>query len=235
MQLLLSLAAAVSFQQPFQLFLELPHILEVPVHAGKPDVRHRIQSLQMIHNQLADLAGRPLPLLRIHHILLRGVNHDLKLAGGNRPLLAGAHQARQQLMAVEPLATAILLHHHVGDLVDPLIRGEAPLALLALAPPPNGIGFFTLARVNHTVLRKPAVRTFHFNSILVDRREVLSSAKRPTRRKRSTAGLQLQAGCALRAVYWMVYAAVVTALLRYPVAAANALIVSLADTWIGPL
>jgi hypothetical protein len=65
-QLLLPLARAMALQQILQLFLELPHVLEVPVDRGKPDVRHRIQSLEVLHDQLANLRGRPLPLRSVH-------------------------------------------------------------------------------------------------------------------------------------------------------------------------
>jgi len=52
-----SLPPAMSFQQPFQLFLELPHILEIPIHAGKPDIRHRVQ-LRAYSFSLLDYRGR---------------------------------------------------------------------------------------------------------------------------------------------------------------------------------
>ena len=52
----------------------------------------------------------------------------------DRPLFAGLQQAADQLLALEALARAVLLHHHVRDLVDPLVAGEALAAVEALAP-----------------------------------------------------------------------------------------------------
>src|ERR1700733_3351584 len=84
-------------------------------------------------------------------------------------------QTAQNLVAVKFLPAAVFLHYHVGDFVDTFIRGKALVAALTLAPPPNRIGLFALARVHHTVLRKPAVRTLHlvcFDSNKIDSRDI---------------------------------------------------------------
>ena len=85
----------------------------------------------------------------------------LQLARGDRPLFAGAQQAAQHLLPVEALAAAVFLHHHVGDLVDALVGGEAPVAALALPPPPDRVGLLALARVHHPILPETAIRTLH--------------------------------------------------------------------------
>ena len=76
-------------------------------------------------------------------------------------------QPAQHLLAIELLAPPVLLHHHVRNLVDALIRREALVAALALAPPANRVRLFALARIHHAVLRKPAVRTLHRNASIL--------------------------------------------------------------------
>ncbi len=132
-------------QQLFQLRLELAHILEVPIHTGKPDIRHRIDVLQPRHNQLAHLAGRALPLRRIDDIRLGLIHNLLQLQRRNRPLLAGMQQPAQNLLPVELLAPSVFLHHHVRNLVDPLVRRKPLVAAFALAPAANRVRLFTLA------------------------------------------------------------------------------------------
>ena len=83
---------------------------------------------------------------------------------GHGALLAGAAQPGQHLLAVEGLAASVLLHHHVRDLVDPLVGGEALGAAEALAPAADDLAFLALARVHHLVLEVAAVGTLHLAS-----------------------------------------------------------------------
>ena len=92
---------------------------------------------------------------------LSGVYDGLQLAGRDGALLAGAEQAAEHLLAVEALAAAVLLDHHVGNLVDALVGGEAAIAALALPPAADRVGLLALARVDDTVLPEAAIRTFH--------------------------------------------------------------------------
>src|SRR5262249_17423566 len=79
----------------------------------------------------------------------------------DRPLLARFQEAGQQLLTVEPLARAVLLHHHVRDLVDPFVAGEALAAAEALAPAANHLALLRLPRVDDLVPEVAAVRAFH--------------------------------------------------------------------------
>ena len=56
-----------------------------------------------------------------------------------------------ELLPLEPLARAVLLDHHVRDLVDPLVAGEAPAAVEALAPAADDLAFLALARVDDLI------------------------------------------------------------------------------------
>ena len=56
---------------------------------------------------------------------------------------------------------AVLLDHHVRDLVDPLVAGEAAAAVEALAPAANHLAFLALARVDDLVAEMAAERALH--------------------------------------------------------------------------
>ena len=94
---------------------------------------------------------------------LHVVGDRLERRHGHRPLLAGLEQAGDQLLALEPLAAAVLLDHHVGDLVDPLVAGEAAAALEALAAPADDVAFLALARVHDLVAQWPQYG--HFTAV----------------------------------------------------------------------
>src|SRR5580698_1857048 len=155
-------------QQSFQLFFELTHILEVSINRGETNVGHRVETLQVLHDQLADLARSALALWRIHEIALRSVHYPFQLAGRNRTLLARAQQAAQNLLPVEALAASIFLHHHVRNFVDALVSGEAAIAALALAPAADRVRLLALARIDNPVLCEATVRTLHAVWILAD-------------------------------------------------------------------
>src|SRR5207244_11802089 len=63
--------------------------------------------------------------------------------------------------AIEFLAAAVSLNHHVANFVDALVSGEALAALQTLAAPADGIGFLALARIHHLVIFKTTERTLH--------------------------------------------------------------------------
>ena len=65
--------------------------------------------------------------------------------------------------ALEAFAGPVLLHDHVGDLVDPLVAGEAPAAfrIEALAPTTDDLALSALARVDDLVSEMAAERALH--------------------------------------------------------------------------
>src|SRR2546430_423300 len=78
-----------------------------------------------------------------------------------RALLAGALEPVHELGALEGLPPAVLLDHHGERLLDPLVGGEAPAAVLAVAPAADRVPFLAEARVHDPVLQVVAERAAH--------------------------------------------------------------------------
>ena len=102
----------------------------------------------------------------VHQEGFGGVDDCFQLACRNGAFFAGAEQAAEDLLAVESLAAAVFLDHHVGDFVDALVGGEAAVAALALAAAADGVGLLAFARVDDAILPETAIGTFHATWIL---------------------------------------------------------------------
>src|ERR1035438_7340446 len=126
-------------EQFLQLSHELAHVFEIQINRGEAYIGDFIDALQAIHDQFADFAGFALTIGRVHHEALGIIDDLLQSAHGDRPLLARPQQPIQHFLTLELFAPPVFLDHHVGDLVDPLIGREVPLALQALAAEVNGI------------------------------------------------------------------------------------------------
>src|SRR5262249_49650602 len=148
-------------EQFLQFVRKLVDVAEMTIHRREPDVRDFIEALELLHHERADLGGRDFLL----GALLEGRPHPVgpRFPGGDapRPLLAGLQEAGDQLRPLEPFARAVLLHHHVGDLVDPLVAGEALTAAEALAPPPDYFAFLRFARVDDLVAEMRTIGALH--------------------------------------------------------------------------
>ena len=84
-----------------------------------------------------------------------------QLADRYGPLFAGPEQPVKHLLAVELFPPAIFFHHHVGDFVDALVRGEALTALQTLAAAADGVCLLGLAGIHDFVIDESAKRTLH--------------------------------------------------------------------------
>src|SRR5205807_5481277 len=102
-----------------------------------------------VHDQFTDLAGGALALRRINYVLLHLIDNLLHFSHGDWALFAGAQHSSQYFLALELLPPAALFHHHIRNLVDSFIGGEALFALQALAATANGFALFALARVHY--------------------------------------------------------------------------------------
>ena len=150
-----------SFEQAFEFFLELADVLEVAVDGGEADVGDGVEALEVIHDEFAHLRCGALALGRVDQKALGGVDDRFELARRDWTFFAGTEQAAQNFLPVEALTAAILLDHHVGNFVDALVGGEAPIAALALAAPPDRVGFFAFTRVDDPILPKSTIWTLH--------------------------------------------------------------------------
>ena len=148
-------------QQILQLHHELLYVLEIQINRGKAHIRDFVIAPQSVHDQLAQFAGLALALGGLDYKSFRLIYDLLQLADRYGSLLAGPQQAIQHLLAIEFLAAAVFLDHHVGNFVDALVSGEALAALQTLAAPADGIGFLALARIHHLVIFKTTERTLH--------------------------------------------------------------------------
>src|SRR6185503_9103179 len=79
----------------------------------------------------------------------------------DRTLLARLEQAGDQLLPLEALPAAVLLHHHVRDLVDPFVAREAAAALEAFTAAADHVALAALARVDDLVAEVAAERALH--------------------------------------------------------------------------
>ena len=113
----------------------------------------------MTYAPISSVADLPLRL-----VLKRGldpVGDRLERRHADRALLAGLQQAVHELLPVEPLPAAVLLHDHVRDFVNPLVAREPAAAVEALTPAPDDLALVALPRVHDLVAEVGAVGTLH--------------------------------------------------------------------------
>src|SRR6185503_12329037 len=127
--------------QRLQLVHEFGNVLELQIHGSKTYIGDFIKLFQSAHDLLADLTRWPLALRRFLHIFFDRVHNAVQFRRRHRTLFTSSQKSGHNLVAVERLATAILLDHHVGDFVDSFIRSEAPFAFQTFAPPPDRFAF----------------------------------------------------------------------------------------------
>src|SRR6267142_1965426 len=148
-------------QQILELVRELVDVAEVTIHRRKPDVRHFVEPLELFHHESADVRRCNFLLGTLLQRRLHSIGHRLERRDADRPLFTRFEQPCDQLLPVEPFARAVLLHHHVRNLVDPLVAGEPLPAVEAFAPAPDDLPFLRFARVDDLVAQVRAVWTLH--------------------------------------------------------------------------
>src|SRR6185369_2923862 len=90
------------------------------------------------------------------------VGHRFDGRNADRTLLARLEEAGNQLLPFEAFARAVLLDHHVGDLVDAFVTGETAAAVETLTPAADGFALLALARVHDFVAKMAAERALHW-------------------------------------------------------------------------
>ena len=89
------------------------------------------------------------------------VDDRVELDGRDRPLLAGLHEARAKLVAVEPLPPAVVLDDHVRDLLDRFVGGEPATAGGAFPAAADDLALAALAGVHDPVVHGGAEGALH--------------------------------------------------------------------------
>src|SRR4029078_2525142 len=123
---------------------------EVAVDRRKTHVGHLVEPLQLLHYERADLGSRDFfRVSRVEHHF-DAIGTVLDRGDAHRPLLARFQQAGNQLLPLEALPAAVLLHDHVRDVSDSLVARETLLAIRAQALPPAAdlAAILFLARVD---------------------------------------------------------------------------------------
>jgi len=126
---------------------------ELPVDAGKADIRHLVEPAEFIDHELPDRRRRHLPIERQLDLIFYFVGHAQEFAVFDGPFVARPLQAGDDLALVPRLALAAFLNDDEFDRVfDALVCGEFLAAGFALAPPADRPPRVTIARVDYPEL-----------------------------------------------------------------------------------
>src|SRR5947207_186698 len=118
------------------------------IHRGEPHVGDFVEPLQFFHHERADVRRGDLLLRPLLERPLDAIRDRLERRDAHRALLARFEQPGDELLALEPLARAVLLHDHVGDFIDPLVAREA----LAAWKPPTAPGVGTATPIARSAI-----------------------------------------------------------------------------------
>jgi hypothetical protein len=149
--------------------LELRHegvdVFESAINRGEPNVGDLVQFPQLAHDELADLLRRDLVVFPVLQLLLDCVDDLFQSRRWDGAFFTGFVEAGQELGPIELDPAAVTFDHHVGDLLDALVRGEPASAFQALPPPANGHATAVLSGVHHPILVFSAERASHAISV----------------------------------------------------------------------
>src|SRR5690625_6094200 len=110
-------ATAPRVLQPIELRAKLADILKAAVDGGEAHVGHLVQLMQLVHDQLADLARRQLAVSLAADRLFDLGDRRLDLLGAHGTFLQGTQLARAELRFIILLAAAVALddprHHYL--------------------------------------------------------------------------------------------------------------------------
>src|SRR5688572_27599196 len=159
---------------------DLADVAKVPVHRREANVGDLVEPLELFHDQRAHFLGAHLLLGPFLHRRFDAIGNRFDRRHADGTLLAGLEQPGDEFLALEPLAGAVLLDHHIRDLVDPLVAGEAAAAVETFATPADDLPFLALPRVDNLVAEMAAERALHgWAGISFSGRACVSSLTRP--------------------------------------------------------
>ncbi len=158
--LLLSVLFFLAFEE-LQLAHEGFEILEFTINGCVADVCYVVESLELLHDEDADVARGYLAVQGILKLRFDLANESLDLLRCYGTFIAGFHNARKQLGAIKDLSCVILLDNDERDALNDLIGGETVLAGEAFAAAADAGALLRRAGINYSALGIAANRTFH--------------------------------------------------------------------------
>lgn len=148
-------------EQGMQFALEGSHIFERSVHRGKADVGNVVGSLQMLHQDFADICTFDLLPAGYLDVPFNAVHQALKFILRNGQLLKGAPQTHFELFTAVGLVAAIPFHHGEVENFRLFHGGEAEPTTAALPTPTNRQPILDEAGVHNAGVWFVASRTLH--------------------------------------------------------------------------
>lgn len=160
-----------SFRQHLDLFLERIKVAKFPVHGDKADIRHFIQCLELLDDQLTDGYAPDLSRFPPPEVALDALDDAVNLFLGDRQLFTGLEDACLELFQGKRLFPAVALDHDKVDGLYTLIGREPLVAAEAFPPTPCDLFYLSFALIEHLVLGEAAIGTFHLvhNPLWVNR------------------------------------------------------------------
>ena len=125
-------------QDGLQLVNEIVHILEFPVHAGKPHIGHLVEIPEVFHHEFAQRTRLDLGIKIGIHVAFDVRHQPVNLLVTDRSFPAGSGQPVADLFAAKRFATTILFHDLDGHLFRALIGAVASATVQTVAPAANG-------------------------------------------------------------------------------------------------
>src|ERR1039457_6687136 len=144
-----------------QLVEERLFVLKIPIHRRESYVGDLVEFAEILHQEFSYIYSRYLPVRRIADLRFHPIDQFGEPRHAHRTLFARLQQTAQHLLAVELLAPAILLDHHVWDFVNSLVRSVTAAKFHAFAAAADGIAFLALAGINHLIMQMIAKWTLH--------------------------------------------------------------------------
>src|SRR5438309_1112193 len=158
-------ASLFAGEELVDLVLDFLEIHERPVDRGEANVRHLVQAAELVHHQFADFTRGNLDLAARSELGLDLVHDAFHRTGGDLALGGRLHQAREQLLAVEVFAAAVLLHDVERHGLDSLVGGEALGALQALAPATDRLPRIGVTGVDHLEVDVTTIGALHLRPV----------------------------------------------------------------------
>lgn len=90
---------------------KVANTLKLAVNRSKANIGNLTQFTQMLQHQLANFIAGDLPLTALLNLSFDVADNTLLLLGGEACLLAGAHNATQQLGTIKGLALTVALEN----------------------------------------------------------------------------------------------------------------------------